>query len=69
MSARCTIQVASRKNVLRVPIEYVGEDDEGQFVMLRKGRNGKAEKTRVEIGLRSAAWYEVLKGVSEGDRL
>ncbi len=69
MSARCTVQVASHKDVIRVPIEYVGEDDDGHYVMLRKGGKGKAEKTRVEIGLRSAAWYEVTKGVSEGDRL
>lgn len=69
MSARCTIQVASRTNVLRVPIEYVGEDDEGSFVMVRKGGKLKAEKTRVKIGLRSAAWYEVLDGINEGDRL
>lgn len=69
MSARCTVQVAAQKDVIRVPIEYVGEDDEGHFVMLRKGGKGKAEKTRVKIGLRSAAWYEVTEGVKEGDRL
>lgn len=69
MSAKCTIQVASRKNVLRIPIEYVGEDDEGFFVMVRKGGKGKAEKTRVRVGIRSATWYEVAEGVQEGDRL
>jgi HlyD family secretion protein len=69
MSARCTIQVGSRKNVLRVPIEYVGEDEEGQYVMVRKSDKAKPEKTRVKIGLRSAAWFEVLEGVSEGERL
>lgn len=69
MSAKCTMQVGSRKNVIRVPIEYVGEDGDGQYVMVRKGEKGKAEKARVKVGLRSAAWYEILEGVGEGDRL
>ncbi|GIV03038.1 MAG: hypothetical protein KatS3mg015_1868 [Fimbriimonadales bacterium] len=69
MSAKCTIRVDERKNVVRVPIEYVGEDDEGYFVMVRKDGAKKAEKTRLKIGLRSSTWYEVLEGVSEGARL
>jgi HlyD family secretion protein len=69
MSAKCTIRVEERKNVIRVPIEYVGEDEEGYFVMVRKAGAKQAEKTRVKIGLRSSAWYEVLEGVGEGARL
>ncbi len=65
MSAKCTMEVLRKDNVLRLPVEYVGKDKEGSFVML-KGKDGKATRTPIQAGASSGAYIEIISGVSEG---
>ncbi|MBX3117678.1 MAG: efflux RND transporter periplasmic adaptor subunit [Fimbriimonadaceae bacterium] len=67
MSAKCTMEVLRRDNVLRLPAEYVGKDKEGSFVMLKgTGKDAKPKRTPVQTGASSGAYIEILSGVSEG---
>lgn len=72
MSAKCTMFVDKRSNTLSLPIEYVGRDQKGHFVMLveERAQNGKPAKTKrveVDIGLTSASSIEIISGIKEGD--
>lgn len=70
MSAKCTMEVLRRDNVLRLPAEYVGKDKEGSFVMLKgKGKDAKPKRTPVQIGASSGAYIEIVSGVAEGDEV
>ncbi|MEJ5170090.1 MAG: efflux RND transporter periplasmic adaptor subunit [Fimbriimonadales bacterium] len=70
MSAKCTMIVLRKKDVLRVPIEYVGKDDSGSFVMVAAKEPGaKATKRAVQTGASTGAFVEILGGVEEGTKL
>ncbi|MFN3683419.1 MAG: efflux RND transporter periplasmic adaptor subunit [Fimbriimonadaceae bacterium] len=70
MSAKCTMVVLRKKGALRVPIEYVGKDEQGSFVMVAgKQAGAKAEKRRVQTGASTGAFVEILSGVEEGTAL
>jgi hypothetical protein len=71
MSAKCTFETVSKKNVLRLPVEYVGKDKDGRFVMLAppKGSKEKPKRQGVTIGVTTGAFAEILSGVKEGDRV
>lgn len=69
MSAKCSMKVIERKNVLRVPVDYLGTDSGKYFLMIRaKGSkpDDKGKKTTVEIGQRSQTHVEITKGIAEG---
>lgn len=67
MNAKCTVDVINKKNVLTLPVEFVGKDNEGSFVELVKSPPGS--KTRVTVGDSSGAKVEILSGVTEGTRV
>ncbi|HWP31799.1 MAG TPA: efflux RND transporter periplasmic adaptor subunit [Fimbriimonadales bacterium] len=72
MSAKCTIKVLDKKNVLKVPIEYVGKDSKGFYVMVakevpKKGKPPSTERREVRVGASSATHMEILSGVREGE--
>lgn len=72
MSAKCTMDVLRRDNVLRVPVAYVGEDEEGAFVMIAPeagAKDAKPTRRKIKKGAATGAFVEVLDGVKEGDRL
>ncbi|MCH8275737.1 MAG: efflux RND transporter periplasmic adaptor subunit [Armatimonadetes bacterium] len=74
MSAKCTMRVTDRTDVLRLPIEFVGKDDEGRFVMLappkgKPGKKAKPERRAIEVGETSASHIELISGVEEGDEV
>ncbi len=72
MSARCSMRVAERKNVLRVPLEYIGKDERGEYVLVFLGgrdRERSSEKRYVKTGLKSPTYAEILDGVQEGMKL
>lgn len=72
MTAKCTINVVNLDNVLRVPIDYVGEDEEGSFVILNEEAEKKQEeraKTRVTAGERTGTHVQILEGLTEGQEL
>ncbi|MCC6403123.1 MAG: efflux RND transporter periplasmic adaptor subunit [Fimbriimonadaceae bacterium] len=69
MSAKCAMKVIERKNVLRVPVDYLGQDGEKYFLMIRAEGSkpeDKGKRTPVEIGERSQTHVEITKGAAEG---
>lgn len=72
MSAKCTMLVVHRKNVLRVPIEFVGRDGDNRYVMAApsgKEPGEKPQRYNVVLGASSGAYVEVVSGVKEGTKL
>jgi HlyD family secretion protein len=72
MSAKCTMFVDKSSNTLSLPIEYVGRDQKGHFVMLveeraKEGKPAKTKRVEVDIGLTSATSIEIVSGIKEGD--
>ncbi|MEX2243443.1 MAG: efflux RND transporter periplasmic adaptor subunit [Fimbriimonadaceae bacterium] len=72
MSAKCTMIVLDRANVLVLPRQYVGKEEDGTyFVMLppkdKKDKNAKPTKVKVVIGDSSATSIEITSGVKEGE--
>lgn len=70
MSAKCTLQVAGRKNVLALPVEFIGKDKQGSFVDVVVGKTEKGHKTetrRVTTGLTTGSQVEILTGIKEGE--
>jgi len=72
MSAKCTMTVLDRANVLVLPRQYVGREEDGTyFVMLppkdKKDKYAKPTKVKVEIGDSSATSMEITSGVKEGE--
>lgn len=71
MSAKCTIETLRRDKALRLPVEYVGRDKEGRFVMLapKSGSKDKPKRQVVEVGVTTGSFIEILSGVAEGARV
>ncbi|MFN8139439.1 MAG: efflux RND transporter periplasmic adaptor subunit [Fimbriimonadales bacterium] len=69
MSAKCTIFVEKRENVLKVPVEYVTKDDKGYSVLVIPAGKKAGEKRDVKIGLITDAFYEVVDGLKVGEEL
>jgi len=70
MSAKCTLEVVKRERALLLPVDFVGKDKEGSFVMLSsKDKAGKPTRQAVTTGASSGAMVEVLTGVKEGDKV
>jgi HlyD family secretion protein len=72
MSAKCTMNVASSKNVVFLPVEYVEKKENEFFVyipgaVLKKGEVSKPTKQKIKVGVISNSRYEVLSGVKAGD--
>lgn len=70
MSAKCTMKVVDKKGVLKVPSEYLGLDEDGNYLILApknpKDKNDKGTKVKVTVGARSSSEVEILSGVQEG---
>jgi multidrug efflux pump subunit AcrA (membrane-fusion protein) len=71
MSAKCSFETLRRDRVLRIPMDYVGKDKDGTYVLLAppKGSTAKPKRQAVQVGAHSGAFAEVLSGVKEGDKL
>ena len=85
MSAKCSIRVFEKKNVLRVRSEAIGKDPDGRTYVLKLGNEPipdqtqipggpkpkapKTEKVYVDTGESTGAFIEVLSGVKVGERL
>ena len=70
MSAKCTIEVVKREDVLMLSKRYVGKDKDGYFINPKvKAENGKKtepERVAVKIGESSATHWEIVEGAEEG---
>ncbi len=66
MTARVTINVAERTNVLVVPLSAIKEEGGQKYVPVMAA-NGQEENKPVRIGLSDDEKAEILSGLSEGD--
>lgn len=62
------IFVTDERPILAVPPASVFEDQEGKFVYT-VGKDGKAQRTGIEIGLVTRRFIEVKKGLKEGQKV
>ena len=70
MSARCSLDVIKKANVLTVPKDYIGKDGNQFFVEIAPDKpEGKATRKNVRLGAESGSKYEILEGVVAGDKL
>lgn len=72
MSARCTVIVANKDNALALPIDFVGKDDKGRFVMIAQGDAKKKvppKRLEVKTGLETGTMIEVLGGVEANQKV
>jgi HlyD family secretion protein len=72
MSAKCTMLVLNRERVLRVPLDYLGKDADGDHLMVvgpDAKPDDKGKRTPVKVGERSATHAEILEGAEEGATL
>jgi HlyD family secretion protein len=67
MSARCTVIVSRKENVLALPIDFVGKDEKGRYVMIAQGDAKKklpAKRVTVKTGSETGTMVEIVEGVS-----
>lgn len=82
MSAKCTMTAASVKDVLRVPIEYLGSDADGEYIQVRDDTvkpkmdmtTGRTELTggkrvTVRSGVQNSSYAEIRGQVKVGDEI
>jgi HlyD family secretion protein len=67
MTARVTITVGERKNVLVVPLAAIGEENGQKYVQVMV--NGKVQRMPVTIGLKDDQNIEILSGLSDADQI
>ncbi len=67
MFARVNITTETRKNVLKIPVEAVLEEDGQKVVYVI--RNGCARRRLIRTGLTGSTCVEVLEGLRPGDRV
>lgn len=72
MSAKCTLDIVNRQNVIRVPIAYLGKDEKGHFVLIApesKDSKAKPKRRDVKVGANTGAYAEILSGLGAGERI
>lgn len=68
MSAKCTLEVIRRDKVLTLPLEYVGKDDKGSFVMIAAAdKKGSPTRKDITVGISSGSVVEVSGAIKEGE--
>ncbi len=67
MTADVDIFVATRDNIVKVPLDAVQEKDEKKFVYTVE--NGKARRKEIKLGLENDEEAEVIIGVKEGEEI
>lgn len=65
--AKVSILVAKKDNVLTIPVEALVIKDEKMYVYVIE--NGKATLKEIEVGASSETYYEVTKGLTEGEEV
>ncbi|MBI2873695.1 MAG: efflux RND transporter periplasmic adaptor subunit [Firmicutes bacterium] len=68
MTARVTILLAEKRNVLRVPSEAITIMGQRTLVRVIDG-NGRMAPQPVEVGLRTERWTEIISGIQEGQEV
>jgi HlyD family secretion protein len=68
LSARCTVKVTELKNVVKIPIEYMGRDGAERFVMV-KSAGADPKRVTITTGIETGAFVEVKSGIKVGDSI
>lgn len=70
MTAKCSLDVEKKTNVLTIGSEYLGRENGATFVMLAPvGKDGKPTRKPVVVGLTSGARVEIVSGIEAGAKL
>ena len=72
LSARCTIAVDSRKNVLVLPQEYIGSQGDSSYVELYEPNakpTDKPKQQNIKLGLTTLSKAEIVSGITEGTKV
>ncbi|MGO2305914.1 MAG: macrolide transporter subunit MacA [Providencia sp.] len=69
MTAQVTIELDSHKNVLLLPLSALGDEISAQLYEVEVLNGDKTEKNQVEIGNRNNVYVEVVKGLTEGEKV
>lgn len=67
MTTHCTIAIARRDNVLRIPSVAVREDDKGDYVYVLEGET--PSRRYIKTGLFDSLYTEVRAGLEEGEQV
>ena len=67
LEAEVKINTGDAGDVLSVPEKSVYTDDSGSFVYVLT--NGKCERKEIETGLKGNGYYQVVSGLSEGEKV
>lgn len=71
MSARCSMDVLRRDNVLILPIEYVEKQDDKYYanVVIGGGKTVVTQRREVKVGAKTGAKVEILSGIKAGEEV
>lgn len=73
MSGKCTMRVVDKKDVLRAPVDFVGQDEKGSYIMLapKNTKDPKDKGTRVDVvvGDKSSTYVEIKSGATLGQSI
>lgn len=72
MSARCDIRVVDIRSATRIPIDYLGQDDEGFFVYMATEADKpdeEREKTRIVVAERTGRHAAIESGLEVGQEI
>ena len=67
VEAKVSVNTASSKQTLAVPIEVINSDKYGDFVYTVE--NGILTKKRIVTGISSESYCEILEGLNEGEQV
>lgn len=67
MTTHCTIAIARRDNVLRIPSVALKEDDKGEYVYVLEGE--EPSRRYIKTGLFDSLYTEVKSGLREGEQV
>jgi RND family efflux transporter MFP subunit len=65
LEVKAYIDTAMKEDALRIPVDALGTDDEGDYVFVE--RDGKAYRVNVKTEIKNDEMVEVSEGLSEGD--
>lgn len=79
VKAKAAIILEKKENVLRVPLEAIKQDGEGEYVMIYTGEDDDlsgynaadipTEKRYIKRGITNSLYAEVISGVKEGEKV
>ena len=63
------IKETDKEDILLIPLEAVKQDKEGNFVLLSQGRDKRALKRRIKLGISDGSNVEVTSGLRAADTI